>query len=67
MDYTTISIPKKLSKLVKELLIDTGFNSVSSFVTYLLRQILAENKGTSLDKKMENKIKERLRNLGYIK
>tara|TARA_Y100000310_G_C20663383_1_gene806055 strand:+ start:1686 stop:1889 length:204 start_codon:yes stop_codon:yes gene_type:complete len=67
MDYTTISIPKKLSELVKELLVDTGFNSVSSFVTYLLRQILAENKGTLLDKKMEDKIKERLRNLGYIK
>ena len=40
--YTTISIPVQLNEKLKDLIKDTGFNSASSFVTYVLRQIVSE-------------------------
>ena len=39
--YTTVSIPKPLYDKIKELIKDTGFTSVSDYVTYVLREIVA--------------------------
>lgn len=65
--YKTLSIPAPLHKKIKELIKGTGFNSVSSFTTFVLRQIISEDKKQEpFDKEMEEKIKERLRSLGYL-
>jgi len=69
-NITTISIPKPLAEKIKERCKGTGFNSVSSYVTYVLRQVLSnveakENK-EAFSKEDEEKVKERLRGLGYI-
>ncbi len=65
--YKTLSIPAPLHERVTELIEGTGFNSVSSFVTFVLRQIVSdENRQEPFDKEMEEKIKERLRSLGYL-
>ncbi len=68
--YTTVSIPKPLYDKIKELIKDTGFTSVSDYVTYVLREIIAsieeEEKEEVFSKEEEEKIKARLRALGYI-
>jgi len=68
--FTTVSIPKPLYEKIKKRIKDTGFTSVSDYVTYVLREILASlderEKQEPFSKEEEEKIKERLRALGYI-
>jgi len=71
VEYTTVSIPKPLAEKVKERMKGTGFASVSSYVTYVLRQVISsiEEEGRSkqaFTKEEEEKVKQRLRDLGYI-
>lgn len=80
-NITTISIPKVLADKIKKRMEGTGFNSVSSYVTYVLRQVLSnvdnnttQNTKEKKDKEQnepfseenEKKVKERLRSLGYL-
>ena len=39
--YTTVSIPKPLYDKIKARIEGTGFTSVSDYVTYVLREVLA--------------------------
>ena len=71
VEYTTVSIPKPLADKVKERMKGTGFSSVSSYVTYVLRQVLSsiekdEKTKQAFTKEEEDKVKQRLRDLGYI-
>lgn len=67
---TSVSIPKPLFKKIKKLCEGTGFNSVSSFVTYVMRQVISESSGTDSDipfsKEKEEEVKHRLKSLGYL-
>jgi Arc/MetJ-type ribon-helix-helix transcriptional regulator len=72
-NITTISIPKVLSEKLKEKMEGTGFNSVSSYVTYILRQVLSNpniptdgKEKEAFTQEEEEKVKERLRSLGYL-
>jgi len=56
---------------IKELIKGTGFTSVSQFVTYVLREIVAEMEREKLEsegisEEEKQKIIERLKRLGYI-
>jgi Arc/MetJ-type ribon-helix-helix transcriptional regulator len=69
--YTTVSIPKPLVKKIKERMKGTGFSSVSSYVTYVLRQVLSsieedEKSSHAFTEEEEEMVKKRLRDLGYI-
>ena len=69
--FTTVSIPTPLFKKVEKRISDTGFTSVSSYVTYVLREIVAEEEETQkaedpFTKDDEERVKERLRSLGYL-
>ncbi len=68
--YTTVSIPTPLAEKIKKRIEGTGFTSISSYVTYVLRELLAsmeeEEKEEVFSKEDEEKIKERLRALGYL-
>jgi len=71
VEYSTVSIPKPLIKKIKERMKGTGFPSVSSYVTYVLRQVISsieeEDKSKqAFSKQDEEKVKQRLRDLGYI-
>ncbi|MFX1311007.1 MAG: CopG family transcriptional regulator [Promethearchaeota archaeon] len=71
VEYTTVSIPKPLAQKIKERMKGTGFSSVSSYVTYVLRQVLSsieeeERSKQAFTKEEEEKVKQRLRDLGYI-
>lgn len=65
---TTVSIPTPLFKKIKERIKGTGFTSVSSYVTYVLREIVAEKEEEEepFTKEDEERIKARLKALGYI-
>jgi len=61
------SIPTPLFKKVKERIKGTGFTSVSSYVKYVLREKVAEEEPEGpFTKKDEERLKDRLRALGYI-
>jgi Arc/MetJ-type ribon-helix-helix transcriptional regulator len=66
--YTTVSIPTPLFKKIEERIKGTGFTSVSSYVTYVLREIIAEDEESeeAFSKEDEERVKARLRALGYL-
>jgi len=67
--FTTVSIPTPLFERVRKRIEGTGFTSVSSYVTYVLREIVAEGEeevGQPFTEEDEERVKTRLRALGYI-
>ncbi len=67
--YTTISIPTHLADKIKKRIEGTGFTSLSSYTTYVLREIISnmdEDSKEPFSKESEAKVKERLRSLGYL-
>ncbi len=66
-DETIIKIPKSLYKKIEEKLKDTEFKSVSEYATHLLREALeGMEEEPVFSKEEEEKVKERLRALGYL-
>ncbi len=69
--YTTVSIPVTLYERIRKLIEGTGFTSVSQFVTYVLREVVAEMeeeklKSEAVSEEEKKAIIERLKRLGYI-
>jgi len=66
--FTTVSIPAPLFKKIEERIKGTGFTSVSSYVTYVLREVVSEEEEAAepFTKEDEARVKERLKALGYI-
>lgn len=69
MGFTSLSIPVPLFESVKEMIEDTGFNSVSSYTAYVLRQIIIQAQEKEevpyTDEDVE-KIRDKLKALGYL-
>jgi Arc/MetJ-type ribon-helix-helix transcriptional regulator len=69
--YTTVSIPQTLHERIQKMISEkTGFKSVSDYVTYVLREVVAMHEMkdtpepfTSTD---VDEIKARLKALGYL-
>jgi Arc/MetJ-type ribon-helix-helix transcriptional regulator len=65
--FTTVSIPIPLFKKIEERIKGTGFTSVSSYVTYVLREVVTEeDEAEPFTKEDEERVKDRLRALGYL-
>ena len=67
--FTTVSIPTPLADKIKKRIEGTGFTSLSSYVTYVLREVISnmeEETDEAFSKEDEEKVKERLRALGYL-
>ncbi len=66
--YTSVSIPIPLYNKVKDKIKDTGFTSVSDYVVYVLRELMTDEDDDkeAFSKEDEEKVKGRLRALGYI-
>ncbi len=66
--YTTISIPVQLNEKIKVKIEGTGFHSVSSFVIYVLRQLVSSESSSQkgFSNKDEVTIRKRLKKLGYF-
>jgi Arc/MetJ-type ribon-helix-helix transcriptional regulator len=67
-ELANVLIPTSLYERIKERIKGTGFTSVSNYVTYVLKELLAEEKKSEepFNEEDEEKIKARLRALGYI-
>ena len=63
--YTTITIPTVLFARLQEKIKNTSFSSVSDYVTYILRETVAENELKKKGKENANVV-EKLRALGYM-
>lgn len=63
-----VSIPEDLFKKIKARIEGTGFDSVSEYVIYVLREVVTEEEKEEepYSKEDEEKVKERLRALGYL-
>lgn len=68
--YTTVSIPVTLYNKIKKIIEGTGFTSVSQFVVYVLREVVAEHENAEHEEPFSEedreKIIEKLKRLGYI-
>ncbi|RLF09708.1 MAG: hypothetical protein DRJ98_07675 [Thermoprotei archaeon] len=68
--YTTVSIPVVLYNKIKELIRDTGFTSVSQYVAYILREVVAAHEEAKMAEPFteedKRRIIDRLRKLGYL-
>jgi len=69
--YTTVSLPVTLHKRVERLIAEKeGFKSVSDYVTYVLREVVAMHETEKTPAPFTSKdvevIKSRLKALGYI-
>ena len=67
--FTTISIPTPLAEKIKKRIKGTGFTSLSSYATYVLREVLSgmeEEAEEAFSKEDEERVKDRLRALGYL-
>ncbi|HID73252.1 TPA: CopG family transcriptional regulator [Candidatus Micrarchaeota archaeon] len=65
---TSLSVPSSLYNKVKDQIGGTGFSSVSDYVTFVLRELVTGDKEEeeAFSKEDEEKVKERLRSLGYL-
>ena len=66
--YTDIKIPTDIAKALNDRAKNAGFPSVSSYVTYILRQVLSnvKEKKEELTEKDKIKVREELKAMGYI-
>ena len=68
-DKVTIKIPRPLYQRVQQLIEDSGFNSPTDFIVYVLRDVLSErgvNQAGRFTPEELATIKEKLRRLGYL-
>ena len=68
-DRVSITISRELYEKAKRFIEENGgFNSVEELVEFLLQEALGgeEEQGQGMSKEDEEKVKERLRALGYI-
>ena len=65
----TIKIPRPLYEKVSEVIDGSGYNSVTDFVTYVLRDLIASREAggnSELSNEEIESVKRRLKNLGYL-
>ena len=65
--YGTVSLPMPLIDRVKDKIKGTGMGSVSVYVAFVLRQILASSVSSEITTgKEEKEVREKLGRLGYV-
>lgn len=68
-DKVTIKIPRPLYENLSKIIAGSGFNSVTEFIVYVLRDLLSSRSvktEPSLSKEEIEAIKKRLKSLGYL-
>lgn len=67
-EFTNIAIPTALYKQIEEKIKGTDISTVASYVVKVLKESLSEEKEKKevFSKEDEEKVKERLKALGYI-
>ena len=68
-DKVTIKIPRPLYRSLTQIIDGSGFNSVTEFIVYILRDLIssrAVRNAPSLTKREVDMVKKRLKSLGYL-
>lgn len=68
-DKVTIKIPRPLYNKVQQLIEESGFNSPTDFIVYVLRDVLSQHETDRVDRFTPEElaaIRQKLRRLGYI-
>ena len=68
-DKVTIKIPRPLYGKISTVIEGAGYNSVTDFVVYVLRDLVASHEMAGLESSTPQeveKVKDRLRALGYL-
>ena len=68
-DKVTIKIPRKLYDHLRSIIENSGFNSVTDFIVYVMRDIASAERTETADRLTGEEIEQirrRLRNLGYL-
>lgn len=66
-DKVAVQISKELYERAKKFVEEQGgFSGVDELVEFLLEEVLSEESGAEMSKEDEEKVKERLRALGYF-
>jgi len=63
--YGTISLPMPLINRIKERIKGTGMPSVSSYVSFVLRQVLSSSPKALMNSEEAKEIQFKLKSLGY--
>jgi Arc/MetJ-type ribon-helix-helix transcriptional regulator len=68
-DKVTIKIPRQLYLKIQQLIADSGFDSATDFIVYVLRDIMSETGSEHSEQFTTDELKalkQKLRNLGYL-
>lgn len=65
-DFVSVTIPKKLFEKISRYIRNTSLQAVSKYVTYILEKELSLEERKVYSEKDKEKIKEKLRKLGYF-
>lgn len=68
-EHTLVPIPTHLTEEIKKRIQDTEFKTVPDYITYVLTEVLTETEEEgkeAFSKEDEEKVKERLKALGYL-
>lgn len=70
-EFTAVALPTPVCENIEKRLAGTSFGSVSDYITYVLNEVISDTVGDGdatvpFTKEDEDKVKERLRALGYI-
>lgn len=63
--YGTISLPLNLIEKIKNRIKGTGMPSVSSYVAFVLRQVLSSSPKTLVNSEEAKEVRNKLKRLGY--
>jgi len=66
---TKVEIPKEIANKIKKRIEGTGFKTIDEYVGYVLSEVLSEideDESEGFSAEDEEKVKERLRALGYL-
>ena len=64
----TVKIPRPLYRRIQQVVEDSGFNSPTDFIVYVLRDLMGEaeeHRGEFTQEELDD-IKRKLKNLGYL-
>jgi Arc/MetJ-type ribon-helix-helix transcriptional regulator len=68
VEFENVAIPKSIVDKIKKRIEQTDFDSVSSYISYVLEEVLSEDdeEEAVFSKEDEERVKERLKALGYM-
>jgi len=67
--FTSVSIPTSLAEKIEKRIKGTEFSSISAYITFVLEEVVSDEEkenSEELSKEDDERIKARLRSLGYL-